>query len=269
MLSRGNATPATDSAAIKLLPLAGGWGMLYSGLPTYAESIADRAKSELLTVLKEPPREPSRAKIKEVDQVVRRAFQEELRFQIENQFLSKWKVTLEQFRKSGKRQFGDDFEKINKPIREFSLSTSFLVCGVDNSNFPHIFSLRSDVLIGNAWVPSGGNVEIHDPLGHAAIGTGATMALGALGATDLSILSVENLVYRVAAAKFVAETAQGVGKSTIIVLWRKGFEHPCFLPVQNPLRQAYDRAAASPAPEEAAEFIIDTFTRAGLIDIKL
>jgi hypothetical protein len=256
-------------AAIKVLPLVGGWGMLYAGDPTYAESIGDRSKRALISVMDGVKRQPNRARVKEVEQVVRNAFQEELRFQVTNQFLSKYDMTLEQFRKSGKRQFGDDFEKINKPILEFSLGTSFIVCGVDDYDIPHILTLQSTVLIGTAQIPSGGNLTINDHLGHAAIGSGAQMALGALGARNLGGLSIEDLAYRVLDAKFVAETAQGVGKNTIIVLWRKGLDHPLFLPIDNPLRVAYNRAAASQAPEEARELIHETFKTAGLIDREL
>ena len=94
------------------------------------------------------------------------------------------------------------------------------------------------------------------------------MALGSLGARYITSLSIPDLVYRAVEAKFVAETAQGVGKKgTIIVMWRKGLEHTTFLPEANPLRVAYDRTARDAAPEDAQDFITASFS--SLLDRRL
>ncbi len=240
----GNAPtiPSTDDSAIKYLPLARGWAALYAGDPSCAIEIADRAKSVLRTGV-------GRASSEEVKGVMRRAYHEVLRQQLADNFLSRYNMTVEEFKKKGKKLFGNDFELINKPIREFTMATSFLVCGVDALNFPHIISVKSP----------GGSVRSHDSLGHAAIGTGYAMALASLGASDLRSLSIENLLYRVLLAKFAAESAPGVGKSTILVLWRNGFDRPSFLPADNPLRRAYAAWASDPAPENVKEFFQDSF----------
>jgi hypothetical protein len=177
-----------------------------------------------------------------------------LREQINENFLSKYDLTIEEFRKKGKKQFGNDFEVMNKPIREFHLGTSLLACGVDTSDFPHIFTVR----------PPSGSVRVNDSLGHTAIGTGAEMALGALGARSLETPSIEDFAFRVLEAKFVAETAPGVGKSSLFVMLRRGLDHPMYLPADNPLREAYAQRMLQPAPLEARDFIRDSFKTAGL-----
>ena len=86
-------------------------------------------------------------------------------------------MTLDQFRKSEKRQFGNDFEVMNRPIREFSLETAFIVCGVDNLNFPRIFTIKPYTVTQNAIVRTSGSMTVHDSLGHAAIGSGRANGL--------------------------------------------------------------------------------------------
>jgi hypothetical protein len=231
-----------------------GWGLLYAGYSDYAISIADRAKEMLKKSGANELAMPT-----EVRNVMRTAFQQELREQIADRFLSRYNLTAEEFRKNGKRQFGNDFEVLNKPIREFSLNTSFLACGVDAHEFPHIL-----------WVQGpGGSVTSEDTLGHAAIGSGREMALGSLGSSSASgsgIQSIPDLAYRVVKAKFIAESARGVGKSTILVIWRKGLDHPIFMLEDNPFRQAMDNELRQHAPEIVTEFIKDSLTNAGMLE---
>jgi hypothetical protein len=146
-----------------------------------------------------------------MERVVKGAYQDELRQQINDRFLSRYGIDIDEFRRKGRGQLGDLFGKLSDQIFPFSLKTSLLVCGVAPNGFPHIFSVNNP----------GGPLVLHDPLGHWAIGTGATMALSSLSGRSLHMTSLPDLIYRLCEAKFAAETARGVGASTLITIVRQ------------------------------------------------
>jgi 20S proteasome alpha/beta subunit len=139
---------------------------------------------------------------------------------------------------------------MHKQIREFNLSTSFLVCGVDEHAHPHVFSVNNP----------NGNQIVHDARGHAAIGTGAQMALGALGSRPIATLPIRDLIYRVCEAKFAAETAPGVGKSTLALVQRKGSKYRIAFPNQiQRLQDVWTKGRTEPAPKKAHKIIDEIF----------
>jgi 20S proteasome alpha/beta subunit len=249
MLSRSDdSIPATDDIALKVLPLSPRWGLMYSGSPTYALMIVERARE----IWRQGPRTELPEEMRDA---VEAAYQDELKHQITRAYLAKYEMTLDQFIKRGRRLFGvREFETINKPIREFSLQTSLLVCGVDSSDFPHVFRIRS---------PSGAFVY-DDAVGHAAIGSGAQMALGSLGSRKIAALPLRDLIFRVCEAKFAAETAHGVGRSTILTVWRKGFDHSAWGVQTEQLRAISERLRENTIPEDAVRLIDSAFDSAGV-----
>ncbi len=184
------------------------------------------------------------------------AWNAELRAQIESTILGRYDMSLEEFRKKGRRQFGDsEFAIVNKLIREFSLRTSFLVCGTDKQDFPHVFTVSS----------VNGSTIVNDPAGRGAIGTGGQMALGALGARKhLASLPVRELIYRVCEAKFSAETARGVGKGTILTVWRKGFEAHAWGTQIDQFRSIRERLSKESAPDDAIDAVNAAFAHTGV-----
>ena len=253
MLSRSDdSIPATDDATVKVLTLSSRWGVMYAGSPTHALDIVSRAQTVLQTQPRSPNTEESMA---EMRRVMKNAYQEELRRQIEDNILTRYGMTILEFRRVGRRQLGDaEFAITNKALREFSLRSSLIVCGVDRQNFPHMFTVHS---------PNGA-IVVNDAGGSAAIGTGAQMALGSLGSRNINILDVRNLVFRVCEAKFDAETAHGVGKSTLLTVWRRGFSHTIWGHQTEELREISKRLRAQPAPDDALESIERSFGSTGV-----
>jgi hypothetical protein len=252
MLSRADdSIAATDDVALKVIPLISRWGVMYAGSPTHAIDIVSRAGHLLQTNLRPTVLAESMA---EVRRVMQTAYIEELSHQISIQILGRYGIDLTQFRENGLKQFGDvEFSIINKSIREFSLKTSFLVCGTDKDDFPHLFTVAS---------PSGALV-VNDPAGRAAIGSGAQMALGALGNRKITGLRVRELLYRVCEAKFAAETAHGVGRSTLLTCWRKGFDFTAWGMQTEELKAIWERTGKEPVPEDAIQKIDAAFGTTG------
>ena len=231
---------ATDEAALKALDISSRWVMLYAGDPNYVYSILDRSR-----MLRDRAPEANRDLLSEMERVVKTAYQDELRKQINDRFLSRYGIDMDEFRRKGRGQLGDLFGKLNDQILPFSLKTSLLVCGVEPNGSPHLFSVNNP----------GGPVVLHDPLGHWAIGTGATMALASLAGRSLHMTSLPDLIYRLCEAKFAAETARGVGASTLITIIRQQAKE-CRLayigwPYTNKLKEIWKIERKKPAPPEA------------------
>jgi hypothetical protein len=172
----------------------------------------------------------------------------ELRQQVVDRFLARYDLTIEQFKRNGRRLFGDDeFAKLNRPIREFSLRTSFLVCGTGDRS-PHIVSVNA---------PDGHCIN-HDQLGYWAVGTGARIALSTLAGRPLGRLPLPDLIYRVSEAKFAAETAQGVGASTLVTVLRRRMNKTVYSPYTDRLKAVWERKRAERAPSAAIKIITES-----------
>jgi 20S proteasome alpha/beta subunit len=134
-----------------------------------------------------------------------------------------------------------------KKFDDFHLGVELLAYGFEAKTIPHL------VEIANPGVPL-----IRDPLPHWAIGSGTFMALGVLnarGAEEYS--SVEELVYRLCAAKFASETAAGVGRPTEVAIWFGETGHPAFLMPSDidELRRIWEKERRQPAPRKASSII--------------
>jgi hypothetical protein len=252
MVSVANdSVPAVEDATVKILGLGKRWGAMYSGSPTFAIDTVSRAAA-LLSMM--DPNRPIPESMPEMRRVMKAAYLAEMKQQIDETILARYGLKYAEFRKSGRKQYGDvEFGIMNKIVREYTPSTSFLVCGIDNQGFPHIFTIHS---------PNGMTV-VHDAVGYAAIGTGAQMALGSLGSRKFSGLGIRNVLYRVCEAKFAAETARGVGRSTLLACWRNGFDHIAWGVQTEDLKKIWERLRKQPAPSDAIDQINAAFANTG------
>jgi len=255
MLSRGDdAIPASDDVALKIMTVTNRWSALYAGSPTSATLIVEEARRLMPSA---SDRQPD--SLERIRAVTTAAYKAVLRRQATDQFLGIYDLTLEQFRRAGRRQFGEsEFAQINKQIRDYTLRTQLLVCGVDNDQWPHIFTINHP-----------GIATLNDLIGHAAIGSGAQMALGSLGGRILSGLPIRDLIYRVCEAKFSAETAHGVGKSTLLTVLRKGFEHTAWGVQTDEIKQVSESVRKESALDKAIELVDAAFGSTGVfIDLR-
>jgi 20S proteasome alpha/beta subunit len=141
-----------------------------------------------------------------VRRAFKKAYQEQLREVVEDALLSPFAMTLDEFKKKGSKQLPvREFESISDEIRRADLGCLFLVFGFDDHKRPHLFVVENP-----------GRVSVYDKPGFWAIGSGAPSALAMLShmgqAAEAS--SFEETVYNVLAAKYISESADGVGKQT-------------------------------------------------------
>ncbi len=139
-----------------------------------------------------------------------RAYQEQLREVLEDSILSPLGMTISEFKKKGAKQLPQyDFSLLSQQIREADLQCEFLVYGFDEHKRPHLFVVENP-----------GRVRVYDKPGFYAIGSGAPSAMAMLSymgqAAEAS--SFEDTLYNVLAAKYISESADGVGKETFLVI---------------------------------------------------
>jgi len=237
--------PATDDAVVKASALWTHWATLFAGCPSLAADILGRARSHLDNI--KPPE--SADSLIQVKAAMHAAYKQELRQQLTDRFLAKYpNLSLEDFWRVGRRRLGPiEFESTAKLIREFKMGVQFIVCGIGHKQprLPHIFEVAEAGLISGL-----------DDLGHWAIGSGAKMALGALGNRNLGSLSIPDLIYRLCDARFTAGTAPGVGKSTVVtVVTEDGIGAPLRLKHTKELKRIWQEERDKGVPTEARELI--------------
>jgi len=123
--------------------------------------------------------------------------------------LSPYGMDRKAFFRKGPRGLGDSFfQRVALKLEQVNLGCRFLVAGYDRTFAPHVFLVQHP----------GEEVDRTYP-GFWATGSGATSALSVLFFYSPTITdSLERVLYCVCAAKFMAETAPGVGKDTSVVI---------------------------------------------------
>jgi hypothetical protein len=200
---------SSDYMTLKNEPMISGCVALCAGNDMqYAPLILEAAKRRL-----KPASQPS-----EVADAIDEAYQEQQAELIEKKFLKRYRLTGEDFQKSGKKVLTDAvYTRICDRIDKFNLSVRFLVCGFDSNKQGHILT-------------AGGadSVESYDHIGVWAIGEGAHAALSSLAfhithqhvSPPYSDLN-KTLTFALP-AKFMAESANSVGPGTFTVVLEAG-----------------------------------------------
>jgi hypothetical protein len=206
MISMGGYTGG-DSVTVKLDPLYFHWWSQFSAndvsaiLPVY-ENIRKRDASD------------SRGKqlraVTDVAEMCKDAYKAGRLGRIQDEVLAEHGMTWEDLKEGPKRLNERDFQMLSERIRRFNLELEMLVAGFDERKEPHIFTVSNP-----------GTANFYDKLGFWAIGSGQPNALAALFACEYRSEhhSLEECVAKVLSAKFSAESAQGVGKSTFLIVY--------------------------------------------------
>jgi len=127
-----------------------------------------------------------------------------------NALLAPLDLDLETFKMNGRKILGTTiFAQYCRALEEVSLQTQFLVAGFDPQTLtPSIFE-----------VSKLGDFISHDVTGFWAIGSGQHSALSSLFFHSFGkILDLPAAIYHVCEAKFMAESAVGVGKATSVIV---------------------------------------------------
>lgn len=151
-------------------------------------------------------------RVVDVASIAKDSYKKQRLLQIEDDILASYGLTWEQFKSEGRTRLGDrDFEIVIEAIRRYDLQVEMLVAGFDGQNEPHIFT------VGNP-----GKVDYYDKVGFWAIGSGRHQALASLFASQYRLNApLEECVAHVLCAKFSAESAQGVGEKTFLIVYTK------------------------------------------------
>jgi 20S proteasome alpha/beta subunit len=193
---------SSDNNLPKMI-LLGDWLFMYAGEPSNADL--------LLEEIRPLGGKITRANIRSV---VHKAFQRRASRWASDEILMPFDMDIDEFKRKGKSIFGESHAaEIARQISEAAKNfyDQLLVVGWGDSRMALIQEENR-----------GGSVS-HSLLGYAAIGSG-----GSTAASQLLMLkharhsSLTETLYSVAAAKFSAEAADGVGQNTVIrVAWKR------------------------------------------------
>jgi hypothetical protein len=201
MISFGDALPADDNAVIKAVKLNDQWEAAWAtNTVAVILPIVDEVRKRFAT---NPPVSGA-----EAAHGVAAVYSEMLQGQFVAQYLNRFGYTkVEQFRKEGRADLGDDqFRDLCAELARFDLGgTSFLLFGHEDRLRPRLFEICDP----------GRSVDLN-MLGYGVIGSGYDMARASL--RRRAFIGLEDTVYRLLEAKFSAETATGVGKTTTVLL---------------------------------------------------
>ena len=201
---------SADHVMEKADPVHPSWIAMVSGEDvTPAEPIWDGVRERLgFTFSKKRPEEKS---LREVSKAFEDSFREFRRAQIIGLYLEDYKLTPESFLERGKKLLGLSlFTETWNKINQFTVKCGFLVAGFDRDGEPHIFGIEDP-----------GICTSYDSLGFWATGTGQPQALSSIFFAFKYIdpsPSFEGLMYDLCAAKFMAESAEGVGEATNVLV---------------------------------------------------
>ncbi len=179
--------------------------VLYAGNDMqYAPLVIDRARRRLTHA--STPEEAAYA----LDE----AYQEQLSELIQKRVLRRYKFDSNKFRDQGKKLCTEIvYNRLCERISKVDLSIRFLLCGFDQRQSGHIYTAGGDE-----------SVENFDHVGIWAIGRGAPAALASMafhvthGHFHPMYCSADEALYYGLEAKFMAESADTVGRSTFVTI---------------------------------------------------
>jgi len=201
MLSTAHGEITADNTTMKQWYIHRHWFVLFAASDTGAVGPVLRAAGGALTNNRQYEAD-------EIRRVIVKAFDEERSARAESDVLGVYRLTMAEFLNHGLERFGEArFGQMCNHIDKAILDIDFLVCGFDGIGNAHIFDVHA------------GTPHDHDFSGYWAIGSGARLAHGALAARGHNMHhSVDRCVYNLCEARFIAESAYGVGRGETLVI---------------------------------------------------
>jgi len=231
-----------DTLAPKFTPIGRTWMAMFSGNDVSpAEPIAARVKKRV-----EHSDAPT---AEELALAFEEEYAAEVRRRAETQVLSVFGWKMDVFLNAGLKKLGpSQFSQLFYDIRGVKLDVEFLVFGFDPE--AHVFTVSCP-----------GTALNYDLSGFWAIGSGAVSALGMLfNLRHSQIAGPARALYNLSAAKFVSESAPGVGKETLALVLRKNGDRLLFMskhlePIRN-LWESEGRPRRPPLAESVSQKVI-------------
>ena len=182
--------------AVKAMQIHPNWQALFAGNVSACWPILREAKARSVT------RENT---VEQVKASCREAYGNQFQRYITHKVLVRYGFDLESFKENGLKQLGRDvFNSLCRQIDQINFDCEFLICGFDKDKNPHIFTVSNP-----------GIATEHSPPGFYAIGSGEFSALSTLVFHRFkSGMQLARGIYHVCEAKFMAESAVGVGSPT-------------------------------------------------------
>jgi hypothetical protein len=151
---------------------------------------------------------------------------------------------FEEFMQNGLSQLGPDiFSRYIAHIENFDFQLDLIICGFEGI-VPYIFTVEPPGILKDRGVE-----------GIAVIGSGSLMARAVLHRKN-NFTDLQSTIYRLLDAKFSAETAAGVGRSTSIITLRADGHVGMMTPPQiDAVRKIWNEAVSAPDPKEAIDLI--------------
>lgn len=238
---------SADYLMEKMDPIHPNWIAMLSGEDiTQAVPIWDRVRRNLGYVSVRGPY-PEEKTLEQVVRAFVTAFQEHRKQEIEDRFLTQHNLTVERFINEGKKLLGASlFTHVWNQIASFEVKCGFLVTGFDKEKGAHLFTIDDPGIYAN-----------YDSPGFWAIGSGQQQALASIFAAEVtSNPTFESLLYDLCAAKFMAESADGVGKSTTVRVHEFGKSPSFFDDVAiGKIREIWEKEGRPRRPANAVETI--------------
>jgi hypothetical protein len=189
--------------------------------------------------------------LREVQDAFRAAYGERLNAIIQDRILSPYKMTVDDWKADGLIQFGsNEFSRINAKIEAVTIDLKLLVCGFDECEEAHHFIANPD---------EGELIEDWSFQDYCVIGAGqylADAALAAMPKQDRDTPFENYLLMMLCFAKFTAESAPSVGKSTTIrIFYNDGSYRYINEDVIDQIRQFWRRRQEAAIPHRIARQI--------------
>jgi hypothetical protein len=195
---------SADDVAMKMYPLTPQqfqWWALVAGSIAHVIPVLERAEHKLIHLT-----DASNTR-ETVERAVLESYQEVRKQLAEDEVLSPVGMSWELLSASPSLM-----PTVSEKLAQVNLGCEFLIAGFDWSGSGYISSIANP-----------GTVKNHNMCGYEAIGTGSYSALAALMHHSVNQeMGLARVLYHVCEAKFMAESADGVGKTTHVkVAWGK------------------------------------------------
>jgi len=221
-----------DSLSVKSLNIGANWRVMFSGNDvTPVIPIMERVRS----------RAGKAPTVNELTLAFEQEYATQIRRRAEAEVLSTLGLSMQTFLTEGLKDLGPAlFSQFVCDIRNVRSDLEFLVFGFDRE--PRMFIVSHPGIASDYGVP-----------GFWAIGSGSISALGMLyNIGHNKHVSAQGALYNLCAAKFLSESASGVGKATFAVIARSN-SHPTRMTTQDlePIRKLWERKGRPRQPASA------------------
>jgi hypothetical protein len=225
-----------------------GWSVMFAGNDVeHAEPIIRNAKDAMRRLGLKKDKSSSIITPEEAALIVDNAYSEQLQAQIENKILRKRGYNTDSFQKLAKNRCTSEvYARVWDQIGKEKFSLTLMVTGHDENGSGHIW------LVDGESAPAS-----YNSISFWAIGSGASAALSRIAlylSKHREFTSLEEALYVAVTAKFAAESAENVGRSTSVFI-NKHWKHEVdsILVGENAvlaMRTHWDTHGVPPVPED-------------------